>query len=88
MLHAILHQLANIATWPMDTGKHGGYNFWSGIGIDSFVGGVLYWKHNVCHERRCLFTGHKHPEHGWPACKRHYHATPAHTLPPESFDRA
>lgn len=72
------HELANILTWPMNTGKHGAYNFFSGIGIDSIVGLFLYWRHNNCHSRLCPYVGHKHPEHGWPVCKRHYHDTPAH----------
>lgn len=67
------HELANILTWPMNTGKHGAYNFFSGIGIDSFVGLAVYLKHHNCHSRWCLRTGHKHPEHGWPVCRRHYH---------------
>jgi hypothetical protein len=79
MLHAVLHQVANIVTWPMNTGKHGGYNFFSGIGMDWIVGLAVYWKHHNCHEPRCPRTGHKHPVHGWPSCRHHYHNVPEHT---------
>ena len=70
-------------TWPMSTGKHGGYNFWSGNAApsvpDLLAVGALYWHHNNCHVKRCPFTGHKHPDHGWPSCRLHYHVVPEHT---------
>lgn len=66
------HELANILTWPMNTGKHGAYNFFSGIGFDWMVGVALYLRHHNCHKKGCLWFGHKHPEHGWPVCREHY----------------
>lgn len=58
---------------------HGdGYQFWSGI-AGSFVtsGGVYalfltHLKRHNCHVKGCWRFGHLHPEHGWPACRRHY----------------
>lgn len=76
MLHAIVHEFVNIVTWPMSTGKHGGYNFasgnWSPNPWEIGAGALLYWKHNNCHVKGCPFTGHKHPDHGWPSCRLHY----------------
>jgi hypothetical protein len=66
--------MVNILTWPMNTGKHGGYNFWSGIGSGSPVFALLVAsaKHKNCHIKGCWRVGHVHPDHGWPSCRRHY----------------
>ena len=35
-------------------------------------------RHN-CHHKRCLsIHTHRHPEHGWPACKTHWDEIPDH----------
>lgn len=66
--------LVHVLTWPMNTGKHGGYNFWSGIGSGSpiLVGLGAWAKHKNCHEKGCWRIGHPHPGHGFPTCRKHY----------------
>lgn len=57
------------------------YNLWSGI-AGSFLTSVPGWglaaglfaRHHNCREKRCWRLGHRHPEHGLPVCRRHYHA--------------
>lgn len=61
-----------------------GYQFWSGIASDlgevTLVGAVVALaKHHNCHHKGCLLPGHRHPVHGWPACKKHWHEQPEHT---------
>lgn len=80
MLHAVWHEFMNIATWPMNVGKHGGYDFWSGIGSGSPILVVIagYARHHNCHNHKCWRLGHPHPDHHWPSCKRHWYETPEH----------
>lgn len=60
-----------------------GYQFWSGIGSDlgelSLLAAVVAaLRHKNCHHAGCWRLGHNHPEHGWPACRHHWHETPDH----------
>jgi hypothetical protein len=34
---------------------------------------VTWWRHVNCEVRGCPFPGHRHPGHGRPICRRHYH---------------
>ena len=66
--------LYHIFDWPMNTGRNGGYNFFSGVGSGGpwLIAAVWARKHN-CHVKRCpRLAWHPHPEHGHPVCKRHY----------------
>lgn len=55
-----------------------GYNFWSGIGSDlgeiTLLAAVIgLYKHINCEEPHCPWMGHRHPDHGRPVCRKHYH---------------
>ncbi len=55
-----------------------GYQFWSGIGSDigelTILGiAIGAYKHINCEEPGCWRFGHRHPGHGRPVCRRHYH---------------
>lgn len=58
-----------------------GYQFWSGIGSDVFLatGIAAAARHLNCDKRGCWRLGHRHPDHGRPTCRRHYH----HDLKPK-----
>lgn len=59
---------------------HGaGYQFWSGIGSDVFLvtGAAAFYKHVNCEQPGCWRFGHRHPDHGRPTCRKHYHDTTA-----------
>lgn len=63
--------------------KGNGYQWWSGAGANfgeiTVIGMVLgAIRHVNCHHKGCWKPGHRHPEHGWPACKRHWNETPDH----------
>lgn len=86
MLHWILTAWNTYLAHPL---RGNGYQWWSGPGSDLgeytvasaiFVHPILYAKHNNCHHKTCWRLGHPHPEHGWPACKRHWHEVPEHVL--------
>lgn len=63
--------------------QHGnGYQWWSGMGanfgemtiIGVVISGYRRWRqHNTCHVENCNKLGHKHPGHGFPVCRNHYH---------------
>lgn len=59
-----------------------GYQFWSGIGSDVFLitGLAAFYKHINCEQKGCWLPGHRHPDHGRPVCRQHYHhdVTPQH----------
>jgi hypothetical protein len=79
----LLHPLGYCQGTPHQQMLCKGYNFWSGIGSDvseiTLLGMVVALiKHHNCHSKRCLRPGHKHPVHGWPACKKHWHEVPSH----------
>jgi hypothetical protein len=70
MVSAILHELANIITWPMNTGKHGGYNYWSGnFAPNPFDIGIIaaLWHRHNCHEPGCWRV----VRHGRTLCRHH-----------------
>lgn len=56
-----------------------GYQFWSGIesAIERPLGwlglGALYLRHHNCEHKGCWRPGHRHPDHGRPVCRAHYH---------------
>ena len=63
-----------------------GYQFYSGIGSDlsemTLVAGMIgLYRHVNCEAPHCWRPGHRHPEHGRPVCKRHYHADVAPKKP-------
>lgn len=41
------------------------------LGFSSLVLGV--WKHINCEQPGCWRPGHRHPDHGRPVCRMHYH---------------
>jgi hypothetical protein len=41
---------------------------------------VGLYRHHNCEQPGCWRTGHRHPEHGRPVCRKHYH----HDVAPES----
>jgi hypothetical protein len=63
---------------------HGnGYAWWSGAGSDlselALLGALFAaWRHHTCHRQGCWKLGHRHPQHGWPSCRKHWTETPAH----------
>jgi hypothetical protein len=60
-LHDLLGPLYPVIDWPMNTGKNGGYNFWSGIAGQSAIGYfLLKWRSINCAAPRCLRIG-RHP---------------------------
>jgi hypothetical protein len=52
-----------------------GYQWWSGAGSDlAYLGIVLgVLKHVNCEQHGCWRPGHRHPGHGRPVCRKHYH---------------
>lgn len=55
-----------------------GYQLWSGILSDigelTLLAGLIgVYKHVNCEQPRCLRLGHRHPDHGRPVCRKHYH---------------
>lgn len=81
--HWIFHPLGYCVGTPSQVLLCKGYNFWSGIGacfisLTLITGLLAFYKHHNCHHKRCWRPGHKHPVHGWPACKTHYHDVPEH----------
>lgn len=72
----MIHWLsAAFSTYVLHT-QHGlGYQWWSGPGADAFVVGavVTAWKHINCEQPGCWRPGHRHPDHGRPVCRKHYH---------------
>ena len=58
--------------------RYWGYEFWSGIGSDvsevTLLGLALgAYKHINCEQPHCWRPGHRHPDHGRPVCRKHYH---------------
>jgi hypothetical protein len=56
-----------------------GYQFWSGIGSDlgeiTLLGiAIGAYKHINCEEPGCWRPGHRHPDHGRPVCRHHFHS--------------
>lgn len=86
MIHWLLIALRTYLVHPL----HGnGYQWWSGEGSDLgeysiaaavFAHPVIYLRHNNCHHKGCWKLGHRHPEHGWPACRDHWDELPAHLV--------
>jgi hypothetical protein len=69
----MLHWLGTYLLHPL----HGaGYQWWSGAGSDlAYVGALLgVWRHVACEQRGCLRPGHRHPDHGRPVCRKHFHS--------------
>jgi len=65
-----------------------GYQFWSGVGSDlselTLLGiAIGAWKHVNCEEPRCWRPGHRHPGHGRPVCRRHFHSANVPVAPEE-----
>lgn len=55
-----------------------GYQWWSGAGSDlgelTLLAAALgAYKHVACEQPRCWRPGHRHPEHGRPVCRKHFH---------------
>lgn len=65
-------------TYVLHPERGNGYQWWSGEGSDlsELLGPLLavaaYLQHHNCHHKPCWHRGHPHPEHGWPACRRHW----------------
>lgn len=69
--------------------QHGnGYAFWSsgpgpGLGQIALLGGLAgLYRHINCEQPGCPWPGHRHPDHGRPVCRKHYH----HDVMPRSPD--
>lgn len=67
-------------TMGMDTQTTKNYDSVSGvlpIIVTSFAYSSFFaaiWKHVNCEQPGCPWPGHRHPDHGRPVCRRHYHA--------------
>ena len=75
MIHWVRTAWETYALHPL---RGNGYQWWSGAGSDlgevTLIGLALgAWKHINCEQPGCPFPGHRHPEHGRPVCRRHYH---------------
>ncbi len=73
--HELTGPLYPVLDWPIDTGKDGAYNFFSGIGSGSpiLIAVAVWWRHHNCHVQRCWrLSWHPHPQHGHPVCRRHH----------------
>lgn len=72
----MLHWISQaFSTYVLHTQHGNGYQWWSGPGGDLayiafFVG---FYKHINCEHPGCWLPGHRHPEHGRPVCRKHYH---------------
>lgn len=73
MMHWILTAINTYLAHPL---HNNGYQWWSGAGSDlAYIGAALaLWRHVNCEHPWCLFPGHRHPDHGRPVCRRHYHS--------------
>ena len=82
----MIHWLAQaFSTYGLHPLHANGYQWWSGEGSDLTelslivaLAGIA--KHHNCHRKGCWRPGHRHPEHGWPSCKRHWNERPDHVL--------
>jgi hypothetical protein len=66
-----------------------GYAWWSGAGSCLTYLAILgaAYKRVNCEEHGCWRLGHRHPGHGRPVCRRHYHSHKAPLdLPQNPFD--
>ena len=80
----MIHWIATaVSTYLLHPLRGDGYQWWSGAGSDlgeaTLVVAVLgVVKHHNCHHKGCPLPGHRHPKHGWPACRKHWNDTPDH----------
>jgi hypothetical protein len=81
----VLHWIETAFTTYVLHPLHGnGYQWWSGEGSDLgqytvIVAVLAAVQHRNCHHQGCWSVRtHKHPEFGWPACKRHWNEKPEH----------
>lgn len=72
MIHWLQTAFSTYLLHPL-TGR--GYQWWSGSGSDlAYLGAVLAaYRHVNCEHPWCPRPGHRHPDHGRPVCRRHYH---------------
>ena len=74
-----MHWLQYLFGFRNGDGNSPEYLFWSGAGSDLAYIGILWalWRHNNCHEPRCLRIGHL-PVQGtaFKVCRRHHPAPP------------
>ena len=72
MIHWLVTAFSTYVLHPLHAN---GYQFWSGIGADTFVvaWAVGLWRHVNCEHPGCWRPGHRHPAHGRPVCRKHYH---------------
>jgi len=68
-----------ISTYLLHSEHGNGYQFWSsgpgpGLGQVALLGGAAgLLRHHNCEHPGCWRLGHRHPEHGRPVCRAHYH---------------
>lgn len=75
MLHWLSHAFS---VYVLHVQNGNGYQFWSGFGSDLgeatlFGVAIGAWRHINCESPGCPRTGHRHPDHGRPVCRKHYH---------------
>lgn len=72
MIHWLQTAFSTYVLHPL---RGSGYQFWSGSGSDlAYAGAILAaWRHVNCEKKRCWRAGHRHPEHGRPVCRKHFH---------------
>lgn len=85
----MLHWLwTAFSTYVLHSEHGNGYQWHSGIGSvytpkDAiYIGAIVKYAHvRNCHHPGCWSVHtHNHPEHGWPACKRHWDEVPEHVV--------
>lgn len=72
MIHWVSVAFSTYILHPL-TGN--GYQWWSGAGSDLAYVGVFLgaWRHLNCEQPGCWRPGHRHPDHGRPVCRKHFH---------------
>lgn len=100
MTAVVLHLASVSSLWDTYVlhSEHGnGYQWWSGPGSDlgelTLVIAIIttlvtFYKHHNCEEPGCPRLGHRHPDHGRPVCRIHYHSHEPPKPPPEPPERA
>lgn len=76
---ATSEQRCTSVTTVLDPLHGDGYQFWSGIGANITMLGVIWhmYKDSRCHEIRCRRRAWRvHPKHGYPVCREHYPESP------------
>lgn len=73
------------STYVLHVEHNNGYQWWSGFGANfgeiTVIGAAIaLLRHHNCEQPGCWRLGHRHPDHGRPVCRKHYH----HDLAPSN----